>query len=696
MTIEGVRRLAARARRRPIRQLVARALDELRHELRWPWTRLRPYLLTDAALLRRSGATSLDAWWDRLARGPFFLAAGDRASWVHAYDQVFPEGRSRLLARAERALEHEFDLLGSGPIRLPGALPWHEDFKTSHRWPRRFHRHVGCVLLDKPCDVKVPWELSRCQHFVLLGQAWWLTGDERFAGEVVAQITDWLTSNPWGYGVNWTCTMEVALRAVSWIWAFHFLSASAAFADPAFRRRFLRALVLHGEFIAANIEHSDTPGNHYLLDAVGLVFLGTFFGGSPAGRAWLAQGRAMVCAEIASQTSPDGVDFECALSYHRLVLEAFATSFLLLERAGDAVPPDAWARLERMMAFTAAYSKPDGRAPLVGDVDEGRVQRLGPDRLNDHRELLALGAVLFDRPDFSRAAGEFREDAFWLLGPRGAATFAAITPSPDRPSGVRAFPDGGFFVLESPRVHLFLDCGPVGMRGRGGHGHNDVLGFELWLDGLNVVTDCGAYVYTASVAWRNQFRSTAAHNVVQVDDEELNRYVTPDDLFRLQDDARPVDVSWHDRADGQYVAGSHTGYDRLSPPVRHTREILLPPSPGVVLCRDTLRGEGGRRLTWRFHLDPAVSATLDGAVVRLRGGATELAFVVLEAPPEARLELATSWVSPAYGRKLATTVIVLTGTTRLPATAVVAFTGKDVVPPTVAHCQEWLRAAAAT
>ena len=58
--------------------------------------------------------------------------------------------------------------------------------------------------------------------------------------------------------------------------------------------------------------------------------------------------------------------------------------------------------------------------------------------------------------------------------------------------------------------HVFIDAGPVGMKGRGGHGHNDCLSFEAVLDGVPLIVDSGAYVYTASVEWRNRFRSTAA------------------------------------------------------------------------------------------------------------------------------------------------------------------------------------------
>ena len=89
-------------------------------------------------------------------------------------------------------------------------------------------------------------------------------------------------------------------------------------------------------------------------------------------------------------------------------------------------------------------------------------------------------------------------------------------------------------MLRNPSSHLFIDCGDVGMRGRGGHGHNDILSFELFMNGANIVTDCGAFVYTASREWRNRFRSTAFHNTIQVDDEEVNRFVEPNALWQLR------------------------------------------------------------------------------------------------------------------------------------------------------------------
>jgi len=230
----------------------------------------------------------------------------------------------------------------------------------------------------------------------------------------------------------------------------------------------------------------------------------------------------------------------------------------------------------------------------------------------------------------------------------------------------RAFPGGGFYVLRSRRAHVIVDCGEVGMQGRGGHGHNDILSFELWLDGTNVVTDCGAYVYTASPEWRNRFRSTAFHNVVQVGDEELNRFLIPGNLWQLRDDARPRDVVWErgDRVD--YFRGSHSGYLRLDPPVSVTREIALVKDGPEVLVRDSLEGTGSHELTWRFHLDPAVSPAIAGRDVRLSAGGRDAWLQPVSTPLGTTMTIEDGWSSSSYGVRTGIRVVVMRGRVALP------------------------------
>ncbi|PYR15190.1 MAG: hypothetical protein DMF94_32595 [Acidobacteria bacterium] len=639
------------------RQLSARLRDELRQAARRPWSGVYPHVLRDATVIGESAARSHDDLWERQMMAPFFLNPSDRDRYAAAFRARYPDAVAGVIAGADAAVRHEFDLLGSGAKAFGSRLPWLDDFKTGRHYPLQYCRDITYMELDKATDVKVPWELSRCQHFTALGQAHWLTGDDRYAREYRAEIEDWIAVNPFAYSVNWACAMDVALRAISWIWGFYFMAGSQACADPGFRRALLRSLFMHGEFVFTHPETSDVNGNHYLSDGAGLVFLGLFFKHTARGRHWLARGRRIVCDEMFEQVSEDGVDFEQSTAYHRLVLELFFTSYLLLEQHGEPVPERQWTRLGRMLDFVAAYTKPSGLAPLIGDADDGRVQKLGTQAINDHRYLLSTGAVRFSRGDLKTAAHHFWDESFWLLGPDHAASFDRLQGDPATFRSV-AFPAGGFYVLRSPSAHVVVDCGEVGMRGRGGHGHNDILSFELFLNGLNVVSDCGAYLYTASREWRNRFRSTAFHNVAQVDGEELNRFVGEDALWQLRDDAHPVGARWDAGPDGDYFRGGHDGYARLSPSVMPSREILLARRAPRVVVRDRIEGAGRRTIIWRFHFDPSVKAELADGDCRLTNRAADVWMLPIgDACGSWRLD--KGWVSPSYGVRHDTSVLVI-------------------------------------
>lgn len=652
------------------RHVLSRVADNVRTRSRRPWSRLFPRLLTESLFLKEVGASSIDEFWTRQQNAPFFLSIADRDRDVRAFDERFPDARAQVIAAADRVLAHEFDLLGSGPMRLGSPLPWLSDFKNGGGWPLDYCTEINYGEIYGPSDVKIPWELSRSQYVTRLGQAYWLTGDDRYAAEFVSEVHDWIDRNPYAFGVNWACAMDVALRAVSWLWGFHFMSDAPASRDRRFRTSFMRALYMHAEFILTYLERADVNGNHYLCDGVGLVFLGTFFRGARRAGRWLAVGREIVEQEIFRQTTADGVDFEQSTAYHRLVLECFLTSYELLARHGHVVPADCRARLERMCEFVQGYTKPDGRAPLIGDADDGRVQILGlpgEHGTNDHRYLLSTAAVLFNRSDFKTSAGRCWDETFWLLGPDACRRFDTLPAG--EPQASTAFPDGGVYVLRAPATdtHAIVDCAEVGMNGRGGHGHNDVLSFELFMAGCNLVTDCGSYLYTTSREWRNRFRSTAFHNGVQVDGEEVNRFVSPEALWQLQYDAVPFGADLVREKDVDIVRAGHRGYERLAAPVTHVREFAMDRACPRLVIRDRIDGSGSHTLTWRFHLDPEVTAEARGRDVRLVCGAQEF-LLRSDLPQEFVLSLESGWVSPRYGVKVPAVVVVWHGRAMLPVT----------------------------
>ena len=588
----------------------------------------------------------------------FFLDPGARRRVMESFPVAYPEAISATMESAERICAHRFDLLGSGPTDLGSQIDWHRDFKSDFRWdPRVFSTRLryGNVI---GADVKVPWELSRCQHFPTLGKAYWLTGNDRYATEFVAQLTRWMAENPPQFGVNWACTMDVAIRAFNWLWGYAFFH-DAPQATPAFRRALAGSLLAHGRHIRRSLERGadGITSNHYLANLVGLVGLGFACPIFHEAHAWREFSLAEVFREIERQVHPDGGDYESSIPYHRLVAEMFLAVAILCRRNGVVLPEPFSRRLQRMLDFTLAYTKPNGLAPQVGDADDGRLHILADYQgwdPRDHRHLLATGGAFFGREDWLRAAGPKTEEPLWLLADPGC-----VEPRPSfSVVGSRAFPESGVYLMREGGLYLLIACGPVGTRGIGNHKHNDILSFELHADGQDLIVDSGSYLYTPEPAWRNRFRSTAAHNTVMVDGAEQNRF-GEGGLFWLHPDATPRCLAWESTGERDRFVGEHDGYARLSPSVMHRREFRLDKRVRRIDICDSLDGSGRHALVWNFTLAPGVTVRQAGeGEWELKNGSVRALLRLAEMGPEetetrrkAQTEVVETWVSPHYGVK---------------------------------------------
>jgi hypothetical protein len=560
------------------------------------------------------------------------------------------------------------DLLGSGPVSLGDHINWQRDFTTGIAWPREVLADDQDYLrLGEPCDVKMPWELSRAHHWVTLGRAYAQGPDPRYAAEFVAQLEAWLAENPWPYGVNWGRAMEVAVRAVNWLWA------AALFADaPQFsatlKRRFLNAMLQHGRHILDNLEYADHNGNHYLSNGVGLLHLGVLLADFEDAAAWRRKGFEIVWGEIEQQVHPDGVDFEQGIGYQGLVAEFWYASVLLCERNGIAVPPPVRQRLGKMFEFMLAYTRPDGTFPQIGDNDDGRLANLDDEPVGSHQRHLAVGGVMLGRADMRAAAGDAIETAAWLCGSAaldgGKSESAsrgviAHTSEIERRTSLvsdqssAAFPQGGFYIMRAPDVVMTIDAGEVGMRGIGGHGHADVLSFDLWAAGASVLPDSGTGTYTADPALRNALRGTAAHNALCIDGQDSSRLGGDRWLWLIENDAHPHDVAWQSDAERDDFQGSHDGYRRLLQPVVHTRRIVFHRAERRFRMEDTVSGRGEHLVELFFH--PGVPFEIGDGAVRLLAPRNDL---WLFPPAGTTLRQEPGWISRGYGLRQSATVLV--------------------------------------
>jgi hypothetical protein len=307
-----------------------------------------------------------------------------------------------------------------------------------------------------------------------------------------------------------------------------------------------------------------------------------------------------------------------------------------------------------MCEFCLYYIKPNGLSPHIGDTDNARLQKLSHTGIMDHRYLLSIAAVLFKRMDFAQAAGMFHEEALWLLGSEGLYKFhSTFDPvrlkAPTLTSS--AFIHGGFYVIRHNDLYMAVHCSVNGRRGTGNHSHNDMLSFELYAYDKSFIIDPGTYLYTADPQSRNLFRSTAYHNTVMVDGEEINR-LSPDRLFELEDDASPQVHAWEMAPEFDFLDVEHNGYKRLDQPVVHRRQFYFEKTENYWIVRDLLSGEGKHRLVWSFHFDAGIKLAVSDELT-VETHCQDSANLVLQPVSDVPLDLALEegWISPSYGLK---------------------------------------------
>lgn len=548
----------------------------------------------------------------------FFSGFTDRGG-ADFYRTTFPTQAAELIASANRIVdEHRWPLLGFGERSFGEEIEWARDPLSSYVWPLDYHADINLMRGDGS-DARVLWELNRLGHFVTLARAYLITNDERYSAEFFSQLRSWDEQNPYGRGANWTCAMEVALRAMNLIAAFHVFRQSPQF-DIDSLELLLRLFQEHGNYIVDHLEFSHiATSNHFLSDLAGMYWLGEFLPEFRDSEYWSNVGSVDMLLEMDKQVLPDGADYEASTGYHRFVLELFLYSFVFhrlnedpSEPTEDDVPAESWTKLHQMLIYVRSYLRPDGFAPLIGDTDSGQVLPMSRRRADDHAYLPAIGAVLFNDPGLKLAGAEPPEELFWILGEEGVKKFQEMNSS-DRYGGARVFREAGIYIMRDGDLYLCFNASGAGINGRGSHGHNDVLSVEVSAGGRAFIVDPGTYVYSADLAKRHEFRSTAYHSTVQIDGLEQNT-IRVDAPFMIGNEAKPRVLEWKTSDDFDKVVAEHYGY-----PVVHRRTVTFDKHGHFWFIDDEFDGEGEHVYEARFHFAPGLEVKINGASVEASG-----------------------------------------------------------------------------
>jgi uncharacterized heparinase superfamily protein len=437
------------------------------------------------------------------------------------------------------------------------------------------------------------------------------------AGERVAAyakfrglVGSWLAENARIAGDGWH-PYTVSLRSVNWIRAAE-VFAPELVNDALFAAALAGATLAQLRFLSRNVEF-DVRGNHIIENVRALIAGGLAFEGAEPAR-WLARGLAILEIEVAEQVLADGGHFERVPAYHVAVtrdlleiarwLRVWArppSGALALPRAAAPTP---WLldAICRMLDFLDAMIMADGRLALLKDTTYGGA---------DPHDVLAAGAAFFG--------------GAWQPRPR-VTTY---------------LPQSGYAIFRpADDESLIVDVGAPCPDYLPAHAHADMFSFELVLGGRRVIVDSGVYTYAAG-EWRDFFRSTRAHNTVEVEGENQSDVWSS---FRVGRRAKPH----HVRVSARGVRAEHDGYQHLRVPVRHRRTIRI--GERFIVVRDELLGSGTISAASRIHIHPDAEPP---RIVPLRADAATWT---------------DSWYSERFGEKRRNRVLVLTKRAALPFT----------------------------
>jgi hypothetical protein len=447
------------------------------------------------------------------------------------------------------------------------AVLWHHDMTYNlgdiHNFTQAFYWDPTVFYTDlKPHagphpgpDIKIPWELSRFNFVYTLGIAHqhWCTENkqehshtgpiqtptpiyipthtpthENFKNHEHSQIffhqspyyqafytytRDWIDNNPYLLGVNWVCPMEVAIRAINFIWGFYFFAPETLYTDDQklFWQEVIESLYDHKHYLENNWETSDRPNNHYLADLVGYLYLCVFLNYNNRLERDINICLEKITQQYKHQILPDGTSYEGSLYYHKLVTQFLLHVLCVCHAQKITLSPKLYDLFTRMNTFLCDCSDHKGNLVQIGDNDSGYL------------------VVPFYRAPCPIIMSHAHACSSHMLAPDQACvtntqdtnthTQEPQSQEPNTPVITKTYKYFGLSIIKTStqigrekNIHLTLRHPTYTSQQPTGHFHQDQLSLTLSIDGIPIIVDPGSYCYTSNAHERNYFRSFYQHS----------------------------------------------------------------------------------------------------------------------------------------------------------------------------------------
>jgi hypothetical protein len=536
-------------------------------------------------------------------------------------------------------------------VTLPADLviDWHYDYRHEKSAPRQFSRSLDIRNPAAVGDIKYIWELSRHQYLTALAYS----NHPEAEAIVWSALRSWINENPYLTGVNWSSSLELASRLISWSFLYPMLRPAFE-TDREFRERFAASVFLHLSTIRKNLSLHSSANNHLLGELTGLYVGSVCFAWWPECREWRNDSLRLLGREVELQFTPEGVNREQAMSYQLFTLELLMLAMLVARNVGDIVAPIWNERILAALHYLDRVATPGGALPWFGDSDDARgfLVSEGEQPLD---VVMQLGALIFEEPRFANRSPHLTA-ASRALVPASCGRLSDLAEAKtDIEPRSELFRHGGIAVIEAADCKVVMDVGPLGYTSIAAHGHSDALSLLLALDNDYLIVDCGTYSYHSHPVWRTYFRGTAAHNTVRVDGVDQS---VMSGRFLWSSKANVRLIHFVEEGDVVRISAEHDGYLRLSDPVMHRRNVSFDKKIRTVSIEDVITCKTDHKVEVHWHLseqadvtkesDQCVRVLANGQTATLTFDRQDFDLEIISGATQPIL----GWRSPAFNQKV--------------------------------------------
>ena len=528
------------------------------------------------------------------------------------FEQLIYQIKYRLIgySKGKKASEYQYS---EDVSILIDELDMHSQYRNRF-YPESLLNNIICLLNESFCWQPGKWVNKEATHLwnfnlhyfeyaVAMAGQYKTSGDIRYFEKFKELYQDWWENFENDVKGDAWHPYTISLRIPNLLICID-LFEEPLVKEKEFRKQLYDSIYVQYCFLEKNQE-KNLLGNHYFENLKTLYISSILFLEKKKQRKY----EKILLKEINVQILPDGMHYERSIMYHNIILEDLM-------------------RIERVSRYSDNL---EFRQKIIDTIQ----------RMSD--VICALEDLQNDRiPQFNDAGSGVAKTATQLI----EATQELYGYAPAKK---RAFEEAGYYVLNNNGIKVIFDCGDMGPRYITGHGHCDALSFELFADGQSIFVNAGTYQYQTSL--RGFFRSTKAHNTVQIGNaEQANCWGE----HRTAERFEILDI-WQD--DENSVGGSVRYYN--GDVVK--RELIIADSEVIVHDSVRLRRDKGVPICSYFRTHPSCDVDICENKNRVQiqtataqwilSAEKEVADIVLHTDED------TCWYSEQLGKKEKTSVL---------------------------------------